>query len=466
MLDGLIMVDRLEKFAFYHQLKEAWLHHYHQHHVRFTYAGILGGIGYFIFYFINTELYPQQYESFLLRLITVILWFSIGAEKYWPERYKRFYPLAVYITLFVNLSYFSVFMLFANEANILWSTSWMMTLFFLALVMDRYNMILFFTIGLLGGFITYAAVFQTTEVPETFFEIFPLFITAIIIHMYFDYTSQAIEDQTQYEAQLQALKGLGGSIAHEMRTPLANISMSASNLNVYWEQLWDMYDQMVEDGKEVPFQVPEWKRDLLSRLPDTIEDDIHTAQFVISMLLETIRQGGNLGHERFEVLDIRECVQTYIDGYPFTSDEECTNIVFDERNSFRFLGSETMLAYAFHNLMRNSLYFIQKAQKGSIYISFSKSNEFNTLCFRDTGTGIAETVLPQIFDEFFTTKTGSSGTGLGLPFCKRVMKSFGGDIDCQSQEGLTEFTLYFPKAPETSNDTNALTDPSPFRNAF
>jgi len=51
--------------------------------------------------------------------------------------------------------------------------------------------------------------------------------------------------------------------------------------------------------------------------------------------------------------------------------------------------------------------------------------------------------INHIFDDFFTSgKKG--GTGLGLPFCKKVILAFGGDISCKSIEGeFTEFVLSF-----------------------
>ncbi|MCV5942756.1 ATP-binding protein, partial [Escherichia coli] len=55
-----------------------------------------------------------------------------------------------------------------------------------------------------------------------------------------------------------------------------------------------------------------------------------------------------------------------------------------------------------------------------------------------------------MFQDFYTT--GKSGSyGLGLPFCKKVMRSFGGNIECQSQLGeWSQFTLTFPL---TTSDT-------------
>ncbi|GAL10999.1 sensor histidine kinase CqsS [Vibrio astriarenae] len=64
--------------------------------------------------------------------------------------------------------------------------------------------------------------------------------------------------------------------------------------------------------------------------------------------------------------------------------------------------------------------------------------------------GIAPETIKHIFQAFYTT--GKSGRfGLGLPFCYKVMRSFGGNISCQSELGQwTEFTLLFPKISSPS----------------
>ena len=67
-----------------------------------------------------------------------------------------------------------------------------------------------------------------------------------------------------------------------------------------------------------------------------------------------------------------------------------------------------------------------------------------TVCFADTGPGMAEEIREQIFDPFFTTK-GKSGTGLGLPIVKTIVEAHRGTIECKSQPGEgTTFILTFP----------------------
>jgi PAS domain S-box-containing protein len=66
----------------------------------------------------------------------------------------------------------------------------------------------------------------------------------------------------------------------------------------------------------------------------------------------------------------------------------------------------------------------------------------------DTGVGIASSLLPRIFEAFFTTK-GKAGTGLGLSIVQRIMQEAGGFVEVDSALGFgTTFHLFFPVARE------------------
>jgi CheY-like chemotaxis protein len=66
----------------------------------------------------------------------------------------------------------------------------------------------------------------------------------------------------------------------------------------------------------------------------------------------------------------------------------------------------------------------------------------------DTGTGIAQTILPHIFEPFFTTKPVGQGTGLGLAQVYGIIKQHDGYIDVESRQGMgTQFNIYLPAQP-------------------
>ncbi len=87
------------------------------------------------------------------------------------------------------------------------------------------------------------------------------------------------------------------------------------------------------------------------------------------------------------------------------------------------------------NLYRNAIQAMKEA--GSIHtrvvVEERTEGTWIVLTLRDTGPGIAPTILPRIFDPNFSTKT--EGTGLGLAIVKRIMDDMGGRITIHSQEG-------------------------------
>lgn len=71
---------------------------------------------------------------------------------------------------------------------------------------------------------------------------------------------------------------------------------------------------------------------------------------------------------------------------------------------------------------------------------------FACIRVRDTGPGISEDLLPEIFTPFFSTK--EQGTGLGLPIAKGILEEHGGDLKVQSSTaGGTVFIFLLPLEP-------------------
>ena len=92
---------------------------------------------------------------------------------------------------------------------------------------------------------------------------------------------------------------------------------------------------------------------------------------------------------------------------------------------------------------------------GVLRVSATADGEHVDLIISDTGCGITPENLKNIFRPFFTTKTGkghpassSSGSGVGLAFCRRIVDTHGGKIAVQSQTGQgSTFTVRLPRLP-------------------
>jgi signal transduction histidine kinase len=93
------------------------------------------------------------------------------------------------------------------------------------------------------------------------------------------------------------------------------------------------------------------------------------------------------------------------------------------------------------NLARNGMEAMDA--KGVLTLETQVNGNKIELKIRDTGSGIPQDKLENLFVPFFTTK--SQGTGLGLPLCLSITERHNGTIKVDSAVGKgTEFTVAFP----------------------
>jgi two-component system NtrC family sensor kinase len=95
------------------------------------------------------------------------------------------------------------------------------------------------------------------------------------------------------------------------------------------------------------------------------------------------------------------------------------------------------------NLVVNALQSIEG--RGKITVRTQFSDRRVCLSVEDTGIGMTDDVLEQIFIPFFTTKDIGRGTGLGLPVVYGIVKAHSGSINVESKLGCgTRFEIWLP----------------------
>ena len=102
---------------------------------------------------------------------------------------------------------------------------------------------------------------------------------------------------------------------------------------------------------------------------------------------------------------------------------------------------ETLMKRLFTNLVLNAVQAMPDG--GSLSIRGSLQGDDVVISVEDTGVGIREENLNEIFKPLFTSK--AKGTGFGLPVCKRIVDAHGGTISVESEEGVgSTFTVKLP----------------------
>jgi two-component system, CAI-1 autoinducer sensor kinase/phosphatase CqsS len=258
--------------------------------------------------------------------------------------------------------------------------------------------------------------------------------------------------------ELMSPYAAAATIAHEMRTPLATIRMQANHAA---QQVPDMLRQLrqahansgyggLDSRTSEPDLTAHHQLELMCK---KIVLQVDRTNQMIDLILASARME-HIDTQGFDWLSARACVSQAVDGYPFTAYEQrCVHIECDQ--DFEFYGSEQLMIFSLANLIKNSLYAMQAAGKGEIFINMLSQQEHNLITVMDTASGIPEHILPHIFDTYYSTKK-SAGTGVGLAFCHRAIKSFNGHIHCESVQGeYTKFTLSLPARKSSSMPTRA-----------
>jgi signal transduction histidine kinase len=229
-------------------------------------------------------------------------------------------------------------------------------------------------------------------------------------------------------------------VSHQLKAPLVAI-----------HQYLDVLKRL-GDAPEAAEHRAEWLDRCLKRAEDMqslIHDWLTLAQI----------EAGALAR-RHEPVDVATLLEPIPDTYqPMAAVSQLALECEPPREPLVVIGDASALAVLLDNLITNAIKYNHAG--GSIHVGASRCMGEVCITVRDTGQGIPEDALPFIFDEFFRVGAqgeakATSGTGLGLPICKRIAAEMGGTIEVQSAPGQgSTFTVRLPDGSATTNQPGA-----------
>ncbi|MFQ5609990.1 MAG: PAS domain-containing sensor histidine kinase [Woeseiaceae bacterium] len=234
--------------------------------------------------------------------------------------------------------------------------------------------------------------------------------------------SRRMSDLRQRGERLTAIGKMTAEFAHQVRTPLASAMLFASHLDpkcAAQQRIVDKINQRLQDlGRMV--------NDMLG----FASGGKRTDEFVdVRELLRDIR--GTVCSQ----LGQRTRLQVFVDGASIDRKPAADA-------TFTVAGNRDALKGALINLVMNA----DQATGGETDIQLGAWSDDETVFFTvtDNGPGIEDSVVPQLFEPFFTTRP--QGTGLGLAVVRSVARAHGGDafVDVLSQG--TRFTIQLPQS--------------------
>ena len=234
---------------------------------------------------------------------------------------------------------------------------------------------------------------------------------------------QAIDHMAEnLEKQEEIRRQLTSDVAHELRTPVANVS---SHLEAMIEEVWEPTKERLQSCYNE-----------LGRISSIISD------------LEKLRQieSANmvLEKEPVDLFELAQAVKTAFE--PELAKKKLTCTVTGEPAILS--GDQKRLHQVIFNLVSNAVKY--STENGQIQIDIHNISENVQLTVKDQGIGIAKEDISLIFERFYRTdrsrnrKTG--GAGIGLTIAKAIVLAHGGSISVESEEGCGScFTVALPK---------------------
>jgi signal transduction histidine kinase len=182
---------------------------------------------------------------------------------------------------------------------------------------------------------------------------------------------------------------------------------------------------------------------------EIIERQTRHQAFLLDDLLDLHRVRFGKLELNIAAIDVRECIHHGVEANQAAAQAKRINVqVSLPADPVIAMADRSRLAQAVTNLMANAVKFTPEG--GSIIWQIAHEPEWQVISIRDTGVGIKQDDLEQIFDIFFQAETSpevqQQGLGIGLTVVKNLVELIGGKIEARSEgEGRgTEFVMRIP----------------------
>lgn len=232
--------------------------------------------------------------------------------------------------------------------------------------------------------------------------------------------------QLTHAAKLASVGELAAGIAHEINNPLASISEEAG---------------LIQDKSNPDFG-RELSHDELRGHLDSIQQSVYRCRDITHKLLGFVRKH-EVNLRRHDVHRLLDGVVDGLLGNELTVSN--TKVVRDyARNLPEITTDGNQLQQVFLNIIKNAMDAIG-GQAGTITIRTEKVGNQIRITITDTGKGMSQPQLANIFLPFYTTKEPGKGTGLGLSVSYGIIESLRGQITVKSAPGEgSSFTISLP----------------------
>ena len=223
--------------------------------------------------------------------------------------------------------------------------------------------------------------------------------------------------------KLTALGTLASSIAHEIRNPLVSIKT---------------FTQLAPRKFN--------SQDFLDKFQTIVPEELERMETILNQLLSF----GRPSQPEFYPISVEEVIDSILTLMNTELSKSNIEVIkLYGKNVPQIMADGEQLKQVFMNIVLNAIQAMPEGGDLRIITGLeqefidSDTSVFVAIKFEDTGCGIPQENLNDLFNPFFTTKNG--GSGLGLSISHRIIKEHSGHINVESKEGEgTTFTVKLP----------------------
>jgi signal transduction histidine kinase/Na+/proline symporter len=235
---------------------------------------------------------------------------------------------------------------------------------------------------------------------------------------------RALEAELAHRDRLATIGRVAAGVAHEIGSPLTGITLLTTHLRRERPDERERFDMILDYAGRIDTIV----RELLSySRADASMPPLVRPQEEIAV--------PSLVDEAFDLV-------RFDHGRASTKAVELQNVSAPDAV---VLGDPKRLTQVMVNLVANAI-DAAPDRGGHVVVGASREPDRVVVTVADDGPGIAATVLPHLFEPFFSTKEPGRGTGLGLWLVHTIVREHGGDISVASEPGKgTTIRFWLPR---------------------
>lgn len=224
------------------------------------------------------------------------------------------------------------------------------------------------------------------------------------------------------QSKMASMGEMIGNIAHQWRQPLTAISVTASGIKLNYELEMEERSETIKDLENI-VKNTKFLSDTIEDFQNYLKNNRDIKQFFMS---EVINKTLSIINANLESKDIQ--------------------VIKSIQKDIQIEGVQNDLMQVLLNIINNSvdiLKTVDNEDERVILFEVEPHEDIVTVVVYDSGGGVPETIIDNIFDPYFTTKHQSQGTGLGLYMTHQIIEKIHGTITVHNESFIVDEKEYY-----------------------